>query len=72
MRVYCQSWWVLYLLPPSCSIVLFVRYGAGLASDRTEVTAVTSVLVRSVRRAYSYQSKHTELCSTSPCPAQGP
>jgi hypothetical protein len=46
IRASCQSVskrWVSYLLSPSCGIVLFMQYGAGLASDWTEVTAVTLV-----------------------------
>jgi hypothetical protein len=41
------GWWVSYPLPPLCDVVSLVQYGAGLASDRTEVTAIISVLVGS-------------------------
>jgi hypothetical protein len=70
----CQSvsgLWVLYPLPQSCSIVLSVQYGARLASNRTEVTAVTSVLAGLVWRACLCQSRHIKQGSTSPCPSQG-
>jgi hypothetical protein len=53
-----SGWWVSYPLPPLCSVVLFVRRGTGMVSDQTEMTAVTSVLVRSEWRACSCQSKH--------------
>jgi hypothetical protein len=41
--------WLSYPLPPSCSIILFMQYNAGLASDWTEVTAVTSVFAGSAQ-----------------------
>ena len=52
-------------------IVLFVRRGTGMTSDRTEVTVVPSVLAGSVRRACSCQSRHAWLGSTSPCLSRG-
>jgi hypothetical protein len=39
-------------------IVLSVRLGTGMASDQTEVTAISSVLARSVQRAGSCQRRH--------------
>jgi hypothetical protein len=38
--------WVLYPLPPLCGVVLLVRRGTWMVSDWTEVTAITSILVR--------------------------
>jgi hypothetical protein len=52
----CQSvsgQWVSYPLPPLCGVVMLERRGIGMTSDRTEVTDVTSFLVRSLWRAYS-------------------
>jgi hypothetical protein len=69
-RSICRSisrWWVSYLLPPSCGIVLVVWYGAGLASNQTEVTAVTLVFAGSVRRSCLCQIGHVAWGSTSPC-----
>ena len=63
--------WVSYSLPPLCGAVLLVWHGIGMAPDSTMVTTVPLVIVRSVRHAYSCQSKHTEPCSISPCPAHG-
>jgi hypothetical protein len=52
-------------------IVLSMRRGKGMASDQTEVTAVSSVLMGLVRRAYSCQSRHAWLGLTSPRSFQG-
>ena len=59
------------MLPPLCGAVSLVRHGTGMTSDRIEVTVVPSVLVRSVRRACSCQSRHTEPRSISPRHAPG-
>jgi hypothetical protein len=45
-------------------VVLFVRRGTGLVSDRDEVTTVPSVLVRLVWCACSCQSMHAWLGKT--------
>ena len=52
-------------------VVLSELHGTGMVSDRTEVTVVPSVLVGSVRRAYSCQSGHIRLGLTSPRPSLG-
>ena len=44
---------------------------AGIVSDRTEVTVVSSVLVRSMLRACCCQSKHAEPRLISPLPSTG-
>ena len=53
------------------NVVLSELRGAGVASDRIEVTVVPSVLVGSVRRAYSCQSMHVWLGLTSSRSSQG-
>ena len=53
------------------SVVLSALRGVGVAYDRTEVTAVPSVLAGSVRRAYSCQSGQVWLGVTSPHSSQG-
>jgi uncharacterized membrane protein YraQ (UPF0718 family) len=63
--------WGAVLASPLCSVVLSVLRGAGMASDRTEVTVVLSVLARSVRRAHSCQSRCAWLGSTSLRSSQG-
>ena len=45
--------------------------GAGMTSDQTEVTDVPLVLVGSVWRAHSCQSKHASPGPTSPRSSQG-
>jgi hypothetical protein len=70
----CQSvfgWWSSYPWPLLCGVVLFMRCGTGMASNRTEVIVVPSVLVRSVRRACSCQSRHIEPRSISLHPTPG-
>ena len=62
---------VSYPLPPLCGVVSFVRRGTGMTPDWTEVIVVPSVLVRSVRRVSSCQSRHTEPRSISPHAALG-
>jgi hypothetical protein len=52
-------------------IVLSGLRGAGVVSDRTEVIIVPSVLVETVRRARSCQSRHIWPRSTSPIPPRG-
>jgi hypothetical protein len=52
------GWWVSYLLPPPYGVISLKRHGSGMASDRTKVTAVPLVLVRSVWCACYCQSKH--------------
>jgi hypothetical protein len=52
-------------------VVLSKLCSVGVVSDRTEVTIVPSVLAGSVWRAYSCQSRHAWLDSTSPCFSQG-
>jgi len=52
-------------------VVLSELHGTGMASDRTEVTAVPSVLAESEWRAYSYQSGYFWLGLTSPRSSQG-
>jgi hypothetical protein len=42
-----------------------MRRGTGMASNWTKVIVVSSVLVRSVRRTCSYQSRHIEPRSIS-------
>ena len=56
---------------PLCGVVLSVLHGAGMVSDRTEVTAVPSVLAGPVQRAHSYQSRHARQGLTSPHSSQG-
>jgi len=56
---------------PSCGVVLSVLRGVGMASERTEVTAVPSVLTGSVWCANSGQSRHASLGPTSPRSSQG-
>jgi len=51
-------------------VVLSMQYGIGMASDRTEVTIVPSVLVGLVRCDCSCQSRHAWLGST-PVPSRG-
>ena len=53
------------------SVVLSELHGIGVASDRTEVTIVPSILVGSVQCAYSYESRHIWLGLTSPSSHQG-
>ena len=48
-----------------------VLHGAGMASDRTKVTAVTMVLAGLVRHACLRQSGHVAWGSTSPCSFRG-
>ena len=52
-------------------VVLSELHGTGMVSDRTEVTVVPSVLVGSVRRAYSCQSGQVWLGVTSPRSSRG-
>jgi hypothetical protein len=52
-------------------VVLSELRGAGVASDRTEVTAIPSILAGSVQRAYSCQSGHVWLGLTSSRSSQG-
>jgi len=52
-------------------IVLSMRRGIGLASDRTKVTVVPLSLVRSMWHACPYQNMHTWQGSTSPHPFRG-
>ena len=52
-------------------VVLSELRGAGVASDRTDVTVVPLVLAGSVRRGCSCQSRHAWLCSTSPRSSYG-
>jgi len=47
-------------------VVLSELHGIGMASNQTEVTAVPSVLAGLEWHAYSYQSGHIWLGSTSP------
>jgi hypothetical protein len=56
---------------PPCGVVLSPLRGAGMTSDQTEMTVVPSVLAGLVRRAHSYQSRHTWLGPTSPRSSQG-
>jgi hypothetical protein len=76
-RIICASCrgvsgrWAPYRASPLGGVVLFVLRGTRMASDRTEVIVVHSVLTGSVRRAYSCQSKHTWLGPTSPRSSQG-
>ena len=60
-----------YWLSPPCGVALSVLRGTGMASDQTKVTAVPSVLVGLVQRAYSCQSRHGWLGLTSPISTQG-
>jgi hypothetical protein len=46
-----------FVILPPCGVVLSMLRGVGMASDRTEVTAVPSVLARLVWRACSCQSR---------------
>ena len=55
----------LYWQLPPCGVVLSMLHGAGMVSDWTKVTAVPLVLVGSVQRAHSCQSKHARLGPTS-------
>ena len=57
--------------PPLCGVVLSMLHDARMASNRTEVTIVPSVLAGSVWHAHSYQSRHARLGLTSPCSSQG-
>ena len=60
-----------YWPSPLGGVVLFLLRGAGMASDRTEVTVIPSVLARSKWHAYPCQNRHAWLCSTSPRSSQG-
>jgi hypothetical protein len=60
-----------YWLSPPCGVVLSAQRGAGIASDRTEVTIAPSVLAGLKRRACSWQSRHAWLGSISPHSLQG-
>ena len=50
--------------------VLSELHGTGVVSDQTELTAVPSILAESKWHAYSCQSGHIWLGSTSPCSSQ--
>ena len=52
-------------------VVLSELRGAGMASDRTEVTVIPSVLARSKWHAYPCQNGRSWLRSTSPRSSQG-
>jgi hypothetical protein len=60
-----------YRLSLSCGVVLSVQYGAGMASDRTEMIVVPSVLAELELRAYLCQSGRVWLGLTSPRSSQG-
>ena len=61
----------LYWQLPPCGVVLSMLCGTGMASDRSKVTIVPSVLVWPVRHVYSCQSRRVWLGMTSPCSCQG-
>ena len=65
------EWWVSYPLPPLCGAVSLMRRGTGMTSNRTKVTVVPFILVRSVWCACSWQSRRTKPRSISPRPALG-